>query len=672
MRRVMCCTFALLLPALLASACTGGSTGLVIVPDAVDKAQPDPDAYDNIHAIYLYNVGFADFDPMDVGNSKYPTYQFTEYAKVKLLTRAATEGRRWGNRMIRHIGEMKDIEAWVIKADGKRQKLGPKDFTSNILFKDIVPGATPPIHLYETTIIFPGLEAGDTIEYRFTRRGRDTKWTFSKFEAPVLYSKFMMARPMRRVEIQPVLYDRHDLGIEKSEDSGIVAGMTGRIGSRRTTYDIWEARDVPPIEREAQMQPLVDVASRLRVWQGDRRLSWSTLGETYWKWFKHYGRAPGAAEAQAKKVLEGVGSAPRERAKAIHDWVKRNIAIKDHDQLSWVPRQIEIATIDIEELLEDKTATPEQAANLMWLMMKAAGVDAQLVLTTSQYDAEAEEGLPDLYQFTYPLLALPDGTFIDASDRWVPFGMLPFWFEGQKSLHIDEGQISFEELPESAPADNRLARTIRGKIDTEGVATVVMDSEFIGQLALRARSYYAGKTAEEREKALQEGIAESTPKAELGEWSIEHLEDADQPLALHIEFRVPGYADVLRDKMVIKLAAFVDHTYCPELTTTERDNPVWFPHRLQEDMDIKIDMPLGHHLKDLPKGFRTRHFDSQTAMGVQNSYGSPDGKDLHVIRKLSVNETFVGLDGYPLLRKMAQRYLGQKNTLVTVELPDMD
>ncbi len=673
MRRTLICLPVVLLIACSLAACTGGGTGLVIVPDKVKKATVADGEYKNVHAVYLYDVGFADFDPMDVGHSQYPTYQFSEYAKVKLLTRAATEGRRWGNRRVRHIGEMKEVEAWVIKPDGTRNKLGPNDIKSTVVIKDIVPGATPQIDLYETQIIFPGLEPGDTIEYNYTRRGRDTQWMFSKLEAPVKYSKFMLARPMRRIEIQPLIYDRHDLKPEKDEQQGIVKGMTGRIGSRRATYDIWEVTDVPPLERERSMPPLVDVASRLRVWQGDRRWEWSALGETYWKWFNHYGKSAPKAKELADEALEGVGSDPKERAKAIHDWVKQNLNIQDYNQLSWVPRQIEIEVIDLGKLIKEKNATPEQAANLMFMMMQAAGVDAGLVLTTAYDDSPAEEGLPDLYQFTYPLLELPDGTMIDASDRFVPFGVVPFWFEGRKALSIKEGQVSFKDLPVSPPGANKVTRTIRGKLDPEGNAEVEVTVVSTGQRALGTRLAVGSMTPKEREVALQESITDAAPKAELGEFAFTDLDQPDKPVKLVYAFKVPRYAQVLRDKQVVKLGAFVHLTSCPELTSEKRTSGVWQRYKWQEEMDIQVAMPLGFSLEALPKGFRTRDYDTGTALGVQTSYGSPDGKVLHVIRKLSFNETYINPDtGYPIMRKMIQRYLAQKDTLITLKLPKMD
>ncbi len=672
MRKIINLIWVAAVSSILLTACSGGGSGLIIIPDQVKKAKVNTDNYKDVHAVFLYDVGFADFDPMDVGHSKYPTYQFSEFVKIKLLTRAATEGGMFGNRTIRHLGELKELEAWVIKPDGKKKKLGPSDVKTSILVKDVIPGAVPPINMYETAIIFPGLDAGDVIEYHYTRRGRDTNWTFSKQQAPVLFSKFMVARPMRRIEIQPLIYERNGLKVIKSEDRGIVSGMTGRVGSRRATYDIWEASNVAPIKKEPSMPPLVDLAARLRVWQGDRRLDWSTLGGTYYKWFTHYDRSVSGMKELLAKVLDGVGSDPMARARAIHDWVKANMNLMDHDQLSWVPREIEIDTIDLDKLLKEKEATPERTANLMWALMKAAGVETSLVLATSAWDADAEEGLPDLYQFTYPLLALPDGTLIDTTSRWCPFGHVPWYFEGRKSLWIKGDTISFKKLPVSPPSENKVARTIRAAVDTDGNATIKVTATYTGQRAFVMREYYGPKTPKEREVKMQEMVSDTVAKAELGEYVFNNLQDNYKPLQLVFDFKVPGYSQVLRDKMIVKLGAFVNLTSSPEFPAEHRQYPVWFRYKWQEDMDIQIDMPMGFSLKALPKGFRTRHFDSNTALGAQTSYGSPDGQDLHVIRKLSVNEVFVETSGYKALRNLIQRYLAQKDTLVTLRLPKMD
>ena len=671
------------------AACSGGGAagGLVVIPPALEKATAPDGKYKQVHAVYLYDIGYVHFDPIDIGNTYYPSYVFTRFARIKLLTRAATEGYHYGNIFIRHYGDLYKIDAHIEKPDGKRVDLTKNDSVTTVLVKDVIPDIRPPIDFKETTIIFPGLDPGDIIVYSYTMRGRQLTWNFNHVDAPVEYSKFMVARPPQRTEIQPLIFDRHSLNPEKSEDKGMATGMAGYMSiSRQATYDIWTARDVPPITFERAMPPPVDLASRLRVWQGLRKWDWNTLGTTYYKWFTHYGRPPSVAKDLVAKVIEGI-SDPRERARAVHDWVKQNLVIQASiDSLSWVPREIEITTIDIEELFKEKNATPEQAANLMWLMMNAAGIDATLVLTTPSYLPPTVEGLHDLYQFTTPLLALDDGTLIDATDRFTPFGQVPWYFEGRKSLWCKGSTVSFRDLPESPQAANKRIITIDGKVDAEGNAKVDARFHMTGQMALAFRKYFGPMKPNEREKAVRDLITLASEKAEVGEFTFTNMDKPDQPLDMVVAFDVPGYTELLRDKMVMKLGAFVHHTACPILRTPlgdyeyicpkptdeNRKNPVQFSFKHLEEMDVKIHFPLGFSLQALPKGFRTREIEKGTAVGVQTSYGAPDGKFLHVIRKFSTNEKLIDKAGYPNMVPLIQRYQAQKDTLITLELPKMD
>lgn len=73
--------------------CSGGGAagGLVVVPPAVEQASVADGQYKNVHAVYLYDIGYVHFDPIDIGNTYFPSYVNSRFAKVKLLTREATE-----------------------------------------------------------------------------------------------------------------------------------------------------------------------------------------------------------------------------------------------------------------------------------------------------------------------------------------------------------------------------------------------------------------------------------------------------------------------------------------------------------------------------------------------------------------------------------------------------
>lgn len=680
---VWCCIVLLVFSIALAG-CAAGGGGFVVIPPEVEKTQAPEGKYQGVHAIYLYDIGFIHYDPIDIGSTYYPSYVYSRFAKIKLLTRASTESGHYGTIFVDHIGELLNRKAAVVKPDGTRHELKKGDYTETILIKDIVPDATPPINYYRTAIIFPGLAPGDTIVYEYTRRYRELRWQFNHSDAPVLYSKYMAARPLQRAEIQPVIYDRHSLKPDKSEETGIATGMMGYVGSRRATWDIWEARDVPPIVSQEANPPNVELASRVRIWQGDRRWDWGTLGTTYYKWFTHYGRYPSKATELGREVTKGI-VAPNEKAKAIHDWVKKNLVIQDMAQLTYVPRQIEISRFDVDDLLKEKIANPERAASLMWLMMQGVGVEATLILATHEDTPPALEDLPDLYQFNYPFLALGDGTLIDTTHRLCPFGMVPWEFEGRKALWIKGESVSWQEIAVSQPVDNKRSIIITGVVEPEGNVTVEAKYSITGQMAYAWRKFYAPLKPKEVEDSIRSLVTTTSEKAEVDEFTFNNIDDIDKPLELVMKYHVPRYADLLQDRMVLKAGAFIHHTgcpiynvntaaqfyVCPKPATEKRANPVKFPFKRMDEMDISISFPKTMLLQALPKGFRTREITKGTSVGLQTSYGSEGGKNLHVIRKFSINQPFIDQKGYPKLRDMIRRYEAQKDTLVTLELPKL-
>jgi len=672
--------------AVLAAGCGGAAGGLVVVPPEVEAAKVPEGKYGSVHAIYLYDIGYVHFDPVDIGNTFWPSYATSRFTKIKLLTRVATHDL-YGSIFIYHYGDLYDIGASVIKPDGTVQELTKNDIIKSIYIKDVVPDATPPINYCRTALVFPGLMPGDVIAYHYTKRGRsELGWQLNKLDAPVMFSKFMVARPPTRTEIQPVITNRQNLNIDKASDKGIATGMAGYTGiSRQATYDIWTARNIPPITWEAGMPPETDLSSGVRLWQGSRKWDWNTLGSTYYKWFTHYGRYPGKAKELAQKITKGIDDRT-ERARAIYHWVKNNFNIVDFDTLTYVPREQEIETIDIDKMIEEKDAYPEKIASLMWLMLQAADVNATLVLATHEDNVRALEDLPDLYQFTYPLLALDDKTFLDTTNRLCPFGMVPWFFEGRKALWIKEGSVAFKKIPESAPMDNLRQVGIVGEVEPDGNAKVNAKISMNGQMAYGWRKWLAPMNPREREDAIRSIATFAAEKAEVDKFTLNNVDDVEKPLQVLLDYHVPGLAEVLQDKMVMKLGAFIDLIACPRLTHSSgnpyyicptptsdiRKNPVKFPFRRLDDLNISISFPKGFLLQVLPKGFRTRKIDKGTSLGIQNSYGTEGGKNLKVIRKLSVNDEYIDAKGYPKLRDMMRRFLAQKDTLITLELPKMN
>ncbi len=651
---------------------------LVVVPPEVEAATVPEALTKNAHAVYFYDIGQVHFDPVDIDFSRGRFYAFTRYVKIKLLDRAATEGYRYGNVRLRHMGELVAIQAYVQKADGSRVDLKPSDYTRAVLVKDAVPSSNQPIDFIETTIIFPGLEPGDVIGYQYTQRGGETSWLFNKVDAPVMYSRFMLARPPFRVEIQPVIVNRHNLDLEQTEEKGMATGLSGRVGvSQQAVFDVWTARNVPAIQEEEGMPPPVDLASYVGVQWFSRRYAWSELGEVYAKWFGHYGRPPAKAKELAEAAVKGL-SEPRARAKAIHDWVKANLVVQEYDRLTGVPREMEIETVDVEKLLKEKAATPEEAANLMYVMMLAVGVEPGLVLTTSEDAPPALEEIPALDQFTHVLLSLPDGALVDPTSRLCPFGSIPWTFEGRKSLWLKGGTAALKDLPISNPADNRRTIEVRGELGMEGQASVTARTEMTGQMAFAFRRMLVPMKPQEREEVMRSLVTSAAQGGELDSFELQGLDSPDAPLGLRLAFHAPRYAEVLRDKMVAKAGAFLNlgacpWGICPQADTETRANPLRFPFKRLDEYDIQVALPAGFQLQALPKGFRTRDLDKGTAVGLQTSYGvSEDGKTLLVPRKLSVNERLIDLAAYANLRAMLGRFNAQKDTLLTLELPKMD
>ena len=120
------------------------------------------------------------------------------------------------------------------------------------------------------------------------------------------------------------------------------------------------------------------------------------------------------------------------------------------------------------------------------------------------------------------------------------------------------------------------------------------------------RNYLHGYPAAERAEALR-GYFDGGTQLQLKDFSIDHLDDLDQPLVLHLKYEVPEAFHVVSATadgatLVGHLPSPWEKTFIQAENTQRRKSPFEFfvPFRLESTTDFQ-----------LPKGFELKDFDSR-------------------------------------------------------------
>jgi hypothetical protein len=624
-----------------------------LVPPEVENASIPADKYTDLHAVCLYDVGWVHYHPK--GLVEGPSLVFTRQTKIKLLTRAATEADRFGNISILHVGPLIDLEAHVHKPDGRVISLTAHDLVVRELERDVVEKAVPPIHLHETTLLFPDLAPGDSIAYKFTRYRPEWYWRFNRLDIPVLFSRFVVEKRWQKYALQVVVNDRHGLKPQKTI-------MTGAATAYLSPHHVWTAVDVPPIKRESFMPPLAELASHLTVWYRMPEADLDRLVRCYRDWITHSGKPGHRAEVAAKEL-----AAEADKARAVQRWVRNHLNIHDPSELSNISPHWSTPRLNLKKLLQDRNATCEQAASLMWAMLKSFGIEADLVLTTGHQEPSIDEDMHDLTQFTHVFLALEDGTLLDTTDELLPPGTLSWKYQGRDAVYATKEGFEKRRLPASSSDENTATIDANVEIDVDGPAKAEARLTFTGQVAYSIRRRLSGMTAGQRQGWLGDLFGGTADRVEVVKAEIKHLLEPDRSLEASTVFRHRLKTKKTSGGVLVSLAPFMESMGCPGLVDKTRKNPVRFPYRKSALLKVLFTLPAGYRLAEMPKNISIPDPHQPSAARFDASFRMVQERVLEMKCVLRIDETRVPAGDYRQLRSIFGRLLELRDGWIFLE-----
>lgn len=181
--------------------------------------------------------------------------------------------------------------------------------------------------------------------------------------------------------------------------------------------------------------------------------SWAEVAKAY-----RVGADPQAAvtptlRAHAREVTQGARNA-RERARHLHDWVRRNIRYVsvEGDRGTTFPAAAEQILHNCYGDCKDKSA-------LLQALLAAVGIPAQTVLINDGWWVELPS-LPTPYFFSHVMVHVPSlGLYLDPTDSELPMGVLDRIYVDKPVLHVGTAQPG--RTPASSPErDGAEAETI--------------------------------------------------------------------------------------------------------------------------------------------------------------------------------------------------------------------
>lgn len=586
-------------------------------------------------ALVLCNFGDVQFN-LTKGDIR---YDFNQHKRIKILKRAGFDE---GDVSIPvHSSEkVRGLQVQVFTPDGEKYTLKNSD-----IFEEKVSDNWSLMKFSA-----PNITEGAILEYRYTKESEHftqlPEWYFQE-NIPTVWSEYRLAVPEWFDYIALTQGRNADIHETNTHEQSLTVGSSGAgSGSGQTRTKIYTTRyvlkDVEGLKQEGFITTMDDYYARVRLqlqgitwpnqtykpflstWpelaknimdnQLDEHINKNRSGKDLFEALS--GRLDGAADADAK-------------VKIVYDYLTNS--------MEWDGRYTTAALDKLDDCFARKTATSGEL-NLMFIsVMKRLGIEVYPLMVSTRSHGRMVELYPIWDQFNH-LMALVkykgELKVVDIGNKHRPIGL------SRMNSFNGRGWALLSDQPQwvTLPTPTRESVTVvRGSLSEEGVLEGSMQSRQKGYAAVDGREEIAdmagsvvataGGAAEEKGEEEQGSLRKRYPDIELTDGKYTGLEDAEAPLGMQVNCRIPGAAMVNGDFIYFSpviLPAFNENPFKQE----NRTYPVDVPYTIDERYVIDVTLPEGYEVEEQPEDIR---------MVLPNDGGSFEIVSKVVSNKLNIN-----------------------------------
>ena len=477
-----------------------------------------PEEYPDANSVTGFDHTYIEFDE----SGAYEEYGHT-------FTKVLTEEGRDDNGSValtyhRRYGSVEIVMARVVKADG----------TEIVVGEDLITEGTPPaisaMNIFEAdfreiSVVFPGLEVGDAVEYIVHQSYEpliDNGFNgiyFLQYVEPIAESRVTVVGPSSL----PLLH------IVKNGE----ADFTETTDGDRTTYT-WTARNTPKIERELAMAPPRQFAMRLIV---STMQSWEETSRYVWEMVDEKCVAEESIVDLVAEITEGL-TTTEDKIRAIHYWILANVRYLGiaMDRGAFLEPHFASYTLEKEYgICRDK-------ATLMITMLGEIGVPAWMVAINPSHKMDTE--IPTIF-FEHGIVAIegPDGEYLYIDPTVEETREVYAGYVGDRYLLVatEEGE-DIRQAPHVPSTENSGDITDLAVLADDGGidGSVTITGSGFYELILRTVSKSMGP--EQFEDTAQQMLNGIHPGAELSGFSVTDADDLYVPTTIELQYHIDDYA----------------------------------------------------------------------------------------------------------------------------------
>lgn len=581
---------------------------------------------------------------------------------VKIITREGRSEARASEDYNTGSSKVKEMRAWLIRPSGEVKSYGKKEivdlaWTDNDVYND---------SRLKVLSAADDAEPGSVFGYEIVT------------EEQQIFSQFLHFFQKHH----PVLLSRVTVGLPQGWRAEALtfnhAKLDPQVSGNSYT---WEMRNLQPVELEPSSPQLSKLVTHIAVNIFPPEAKSTMLrGFGSWKDVSRY--ASELSDPQAG-FNDSMSTKARELTANAKTEFEKIQAVGRHAQnVNYISIQVDVgrggghrphSAVDV---FNKNYGDCKDKANLMRAMLKSLGIEAYPVLIFSGDPNYVKPEWPSPHQFNHCIIAVKvsDQTeaatvikhptlgrllIFDPTDDDTPVGDLPDHEQGSYALVAAGEAGDLVKMPVTPPEANRMERTIEAVLGADGSLKATVIERSFGQAAVEERRLFKRAARPQYQKYIERWITQTAPAA-----NVLKAEPADSSqtgqFALDVEFSSPGYAKVMRDKLLVFKPAIVSRRSSVFLTSTKRTHPVVLEAEAYKET-VKIKLPENFIVDELPEAAELNQPFGNYAV----TYEVKDGY-LIFKRSLVLKPSVIPVEQYTAVRNFFGQILGAEQAPVVL------
>ncbi len=525
------------------------------------------------------------FEAMQVRFEGFTLVRLHYYRRVKILRQDAVE--LYGDHKHDFVGDwrIKKIDARTVLPGGEVVDAGEG------VFHEQSKGSYQIVR-----VAWPRVEVGAILDIHISATINYTDippWIFQG-DLPILESSFVLIPPENlRYRVS---------GLNLPADAKLTPNSF-KYGKSKA--HVWTFRDIPALPDEPNQLVHSDLSRTLLIILQDYRdnytgayvalaRDWESWNRLYSDWIENWTKEGSSATKKLAQQVANEQETPREKAEAIRQ------ALADKIRVEYISDGRIHDSPD--EMLSKGTATSGELARTAVVMLRAVGVDADVVAIRLRTSGSMPADFPIPALFDDMIVRMKSGKeelfFSPASD--LPVGNLPWDRRGILGMPYDGVSVAPIEIPDFGPEDNRSMNIVNGSLDEAGTLSGTSTQTYSGVAAERWRNRLKNLNDEEQKDKIENRLQRWMPGLHATSVKIDNLEMPSKDLTVVTKWEVEQYGTMAGSRLMVNLNLF-SRISAASWPDTPRQTDLDLGERFETYDRITVAVPPGVVKVDTPK-----------------------------------------------------------------------